>query len=67
MRLLKGSLLFAAYIVLPIAVAYAHQPPLPCSACGLKAPEFDLTGMISGTALCVGAVLLFLDRFRGKR
>jgi hypothetical protein len=78
MRLLKGSLLFAAYIVLPIAIAYAQpfrppeppkppRPPLPCSACGLNAPEFDLSEIISGVALSAGAAFLLLDRFRRKR
>jgi len=71
MRLLKGSLLITAYIVLPVASAYAlpHLPisPPPLPVPGLKAPEFDVTEIVSGIALAAGAAFFFIDRFRRKR
>jgi hypothetical protein len=70
MKRAETVVVFFIFSLLAIGTAYgqtstAHVPP--CSACGLRAPEFDFREIALGITLIVGTTLLFAEGLRRSR
>jgi len=65
---LTALLLFILYNLSIITSAHANPTTsgsvAPCSACVLRAPEFDLNQLVWGVILIIGTILLFAEHIR---